>query len=361
MAADYYLNVYDTSGTRQFVVTDYASLSYTRRVNAPGLLQIGLRGDHPLLAVLADKWQVEVFRRPAGGNFARDFVGLARQEEFYYGEASTAALTLPGLMSMLAWRIVAYAAGAADLSEFIATAGETIAKTLVSYNAGANATTGNGRIRTGTISGLLVEADGAGGNSLDWYCAKANLLETLQDLAPLAGGDFDLVKTDVDEWQFRWYTGQLGTNRTATVKFSIELGNMGNPQYRHIRVDEKTVAIAGGPGEEAEREIVVRTGTNYAAGNDIEMFVNATDCDTTAGLEARGDAYLEESRARQEFSFDVLQTPACAYGAHYFLGDLVTAINPFTGAALTMKIEGVSISVSESGEENINVSMAVQG
>ena len=107
--ADYYLNVFDTSGDLQFVVTDFAALSYVRKVNSPGMLTVGLRGDHPLLAAIGDLWQVEVWRRPDGGTFARDFVGLARMAEYYFGEQGPAAvLTCPGLMSLLDRRIVAW-------------------------------------------------------------------------------------------------------------------------------------------------------------------------------------------------------------------------------------------------------------
>ena len=355
--ADYYLNVYDTSGDRQFVVADFTSLSYLRKVNAPGILQVGLRGDHPLLASIGDKWQVQVWRKPAGGIFARDFSGLARQAQFSYGEKGQAALTCPGLMSLLSWRIVAWYANTTDRSKFIGAKAETIMKTLVSYNAGASATTGNGRLRNGAITGLTVEADGAGGNTLDWFCAYDNLLETLQKLAAIAGGDMDLVQTAVDAWQFRWFSGQLGTDRTATVIFALERGNMANPQYESLRTGEKTVAIVGGKGEDAARATAIRTGTNYAAGNNIETFINASECDTTAGLQAKGDAALREVQAQENFSFDVLQTPATLYGTHYTLGDLVTAVNPFNGSSISLKVDEVKIDYQPDGKEKIDVKM----
>jgi hypothetical protein len=359
MMADYYLNVYDTSGDLQFVVTDFSSLSYLRKVNAPGLLQVGLRGDHPVLAAIGDKWQVQVFRKPDGGAFARDFTGLARQVQFSYADKSAAALTCPGLMSLLSWRIVAYYANLANRTKFITAQAETIMKTLVSYNAGSSAITGNSRLRNGAITGLTVEADGANGNSLDWFCAYDNLLETLQKLATIAGGDFDLVQTAVDAWQFRWYTAQLGSDKTASVIFAMERGNMANPQYESLRTGEKTVCIIGGKGEDAARATAIRTGANYAAGNDIEMFTNASDCDTTAGLQARGDATLKENQASEKFSFDVLQTPATSYGTHYNLGDLVTAVNPFTAAGISLKVDEVNIAISERGDEIIDVKMVV--
>lgn len=355
-AANYYLNVYDLAGDLRAVVTDFTSLSYTRRVNAAGMLTMTLRGDHPLPAAIQDKWQVEVWRKPAEGTFGRDFVGMYRMGEYYHGDnGPKAVLTCPGLMSMLGWRIVAWYANTANRSAFTAQPAETIMKTLVSYNAGSGATTGNGRLRTGTIAGLTVESDGGGGNSLDWYCAYENLLETLQKLAPIAGGDFDVVKTAADAWQFRFYSGQLGTDRTASVYFGVGLGNMANPQYKEIRIEEKTAAIVGGQGEDNSRAIVVRSGPDYSAANDIEMFEAAPDVGSEDGLEARGDAALDEQRAERSLAFDVLQTPATTYGVHYSLGDRVSAINPFGGETLAVKVDEVTITLDEDGAERIDI------
>ena len=352
----YRLDVYDTAGTLQAVLTDFTFLAYTKTVNAPGLLRFGLAGDHGLLSSLADKWQVEVWRKPEGAAWGRDFAAIYRTGQWTHGVLSKFTATCPGLMHLLQWRIVAWKAGTASRSVFASAKAETIMKTLASYNAAAAATTGNGRIRDGAIPGLTVATDGAAGNTLDWNCAYDNLLETLQKLSMIAGGDFDLVKTSATAWEFRWYTGQLGTDRTATVVFALERGNMGAPQHIGPRVNERTAAIVAGQGEEADRATVVRTGANYnASTNNIEMFVNASNSATTGGLNAQGDRKLAEAQARESFDFQALQAPATLYGVHYFLGDLVAAVNPFTGASLTLKVNSVSISLDESGQETIEL------
>jgi len=353
----YYLSVFDTSGDLQAVLTDFTSLSYNRKVNAPGLLQFTLPGDHDLLKMIGDKYQVEVWRKPEGGQFGRELIGIMRNIEYYYSDRSKAVLTCPGLMSMLGWRIVNWYAGTNNRSAFTAKPAETIMKTLVDYNAGSAATTGNGRLRNGAIAGLTVEADGANGNSKDWNCAYDNLLETLQDLALIAGGDFDLVKTSSTSWQFCWYTGQLGEDRTAKAVFTLERGNMANPQYKVLRMGAKTVCTVGGRGEGSARVTAIRTGADYSADNDIEMFANAVNCETTAGLQAAGDAALKDKQARESFGFDVLQTPATRYGMHYTLGDLVTAINPYTGGSMTLKITEASVSYTAKGEEKVAIQM----
>jgi hypothetical protein len=367
MTTAYRLDFYDISGTLQAVLTSSAaadgdgeksgflSLAYTKRVNKPGLMQFVLRGDHEILTSLADKWQIEVHRKPDSAAWARDFVGIYRQPKWTISDRKTFVGLCPGLTSMLGWRIVNWAANIANRTKFTSAKAETIMNTLVSYNAAANATTGNGRKRNGAITGLTVEADGAEGNTVDWYCAQANLLETLQELAQIAGGDFDLVKTSPTAWQFRWYTGQLGTDRTVSVIFSVELGNMANVHYSELRIQEKTVACVWGQGEDAGRDYVTRQGANYSSSNDIEMYVDAKDIDqeATAALNARGDQKLKEAQMVEVFEFDVLQAPQTRYGVHYFLGDKVTAVNPFSGVSLPLKVDAVSISFDQDGSEKV--------
>lgn len=358
---DYRLDAYDTSGTHQFTLTDFTQLGYKKRVNSQGVLTASFRGDHPLLSSIADKWQFEVWRRPTGQSWYRDFVGQYRRGVWEYKATSTFEITCVGLKNLLARRNVLWYAETNNRSEFTGVKGETIMKTLVSYNAGSSATTGNGRLRTGTITGLSVETDGTHGNTLDWSCAYDNLLKTLQDLALVAGGDFDLVKTSTTTYEFRWYTGQLGTNRTTTVKFSMGLGNMANPVYEENRIDEATVALVAGQGEASARATATRTGANYVVTeNDIEMFVDARSAKTTNALNAIGDQKLKDAQAIRSFRFDVLQSPKTLYGVDYFLGDLVTAINPFTGASYTEKVNAVAVALSSTGEEKISIELGVQ-
>jgi hypothetical protein len=181
----------------------------------------------------------------------------------------------------------------------------------------------------------------------------------LQDLARVGGGDFSLSKSGATSYQFNWHDGQLGTDRSATLVFSVAHGNMARPVYRHKRSDERTVAVVAGEGEAAERDTVIRTGANYAAGNDIELFVDARDLDSTAAYNARGDQKLDEAEARAELAYTVLQTPASAYGKHYGLGDL--AGYQFGALNGTHKVMAVHVSIDgdgQRGREVIDVEMA---
>ena len=203
MSTEYRLDMHTAAGVKIAEVTDFWSLGYQRRVNAPGLLTFGLAGNHRALADLEHNGQLIVYRRnPALGlPWTPDFWGLFRGQRRRYSDHDVFEATCPGILTMLGWRIVAWPAGTASRSSF-STRAETVLKLLVSYNAGPEATVANGRIRDGVIAGLSVEANEAGGNTISLDCAWANLLESLQKAATIGGGDFDLIKTGAAVWEF---------------------------------------------------------------------------------------------------------------------------------------------------------------
>lgn len=353
---------FNTAGVLQYETTDFLSLSYQRIVNGPGGAIIIYAGDHPLVDDLADKWTAQIWRcnQEIGLNWFLDFDCIFRSGRRVGTDPGLFYAYCPGQLHRLSWRHILYYAGTADRSEFTSEKAETVLKTLVTYNATSSASTANGRLRDGTMSEIAVESDGASGNTVDHYCSWEELLASLQRLAPLAGGDFDLVKTAATTYQFRWYTGQLGTDRSTTVIFATGLGNMGNPVYLVSHHQEKTVALAGGQGEGELRETAIRTGSDYhVTTNNIELFVDARNVKpgNTAGLQAMADQKLDTRRAEVDFAFDVLQTPACYYGLHYFLGDLVKVVNPFTGSTATMKINELSQIVPIQGDPILKVYM----
>jgi len=354
--AAYKLRFYSPAGVLVAETTDFGVLAYTKRVNIPGLLKFNMRGDHGSVALLENRSQIEVWRRNErrGLDWHCDFYGLYLSQERQYAERNIFTAYCPGQMWLLATRIIAWYTETTNRTVFTGIAAETIMKTLVDYNACANATMANGRLREGAITGLSIQTDGAAGNTLSWKCAYKNLLVELQDLAMAAGGDFDLIKTAAQAWEFRWYTGQRGADRRSTVIFAHERGNMANPRYHHGRINEKTVAVVGGQGEEDERDTRIMLGDDYSVSNDIETFVDARTRTSPLGLQDAGNERLNKLRARERFTWEVVQAPACFYGqvisgGDYELGDLVTA-RAF-GIEKEHKISGVTVTVAPSSKQ----------
>lgn len=358
--AKYELRIYNAAGALQYIVND-ATFTYTLRVNAPGFLQFSIDDTHPAAGNLDRDYQVEVHRQRAADSgesngIARyvDFYGLVRDEERRADGDGNSRIVYycPGQMDLLKRAIVAYPSGVDLRSDFTSDPAETVMKNLVKYNLTSSGTTGDGRVRNADETSITIEADGAGGNSIDYACAWRNVLSALQEVAQIGGGDFDLVKTAAATWDFRYFSGQLGTDRSASVIFALQYGNMANPTLRRNWLNETTVAIVGGQGEAGDRTVEVRTGTNYDSGdNSLEVFVDARDLTTTTGLQKRGDISLEKSEARDDLQFDVIQTPGSLYGLHYFLGDKVTGY--YQGITATKKIVGVTVGYTVEGVESI--------
>lgn len=375
MPVNYKVVVYDLSGNKAAELNDFNWVTLKKTVNNPGLLTLGLRGNHPLLADIADKYEVLLYRKPPafeiGGltiqpDWALELATLYRDVDWSFEKGKKSAiLYCQGINSILSWRRIAYYAGQAGKSQFTNIPAETILKDLVYYNLGAGATTGNNRILSNVITypTITIETDATGGNNLYIGCTTKNLLSILQEVASIGGGDFDLVRTGAGAYQFRFYAGQLGTDRSSTVTFALGLQNMDRPFYRVRRAKEFTVALVGGQGEANLRTFVTRQGANYnATYNNIEGFIAATDvkqdANEASNLSARGDAALAQNQAFEEFGFDVIQAPSSYYGVHYFLGDIVTIVNPFNGASYTQKISSINLSWAAGKAEQVGVEVS---
>ena len=363
----YELRIYNQAGTLKFLLTDFLRLEYSKVVNAPGLAVFDVIGTHPIVGNMARDWQVEVWRSRAADTGESnaiaayiDFGGLIRDEIRATDENGQTICTYyaVGYIHLLQRSIVAYAADVSNRTKFINTAAETIAKTLVTRNATLSGTTVDKRDRDVPAWGgyISVQTDGGLGEPLDVFCPRRNLLTTLQDIATVGFGDFDLIKTAARAWQFRWYADQRGTDRSASVVFALQYGNMARPQLRRRWIEEATVAIVAGQGTEGNRAIVVRTGINYNERvNSLEILVDARDVSTTAGLNARGDTYLDDLAAKDELTFSIIQTPASLYGLHYFLGDIVKGY--YQGVTSNKKISGVTIRLDADGNETIDIAL----
>jgi hypothetical protein len=365
--ADYSIVIKSRAGSVLRTLTGqeggFRQLSYRKELNGVGLLMFDLDAEHEAIDDLEEDGQVEVWRWDDANSITAyaDFQALFVDEERSADDDGNSVFRAicPGQMDFLAREVVAWPANTADRSLFTSDPAETILKTLVTYNAvTASATTANGRVRTTDIANISVASDGAGGNTLTYACAHKPLLEALQEVARIGDRDFYLTRTAAQSWQFA--TAQYaGTDRSASVVFALNYGNMSNPVLRRNRLNEKTVAIVGGQGTDDDRDFVIRTGTNYnATYNSKVVFYPATQYSTTDGYNAAGDIRLDELRAKDELTWDVIQTPGSLYGSHYFLGDLVTGY--YQGVTATKQIVGVTVTYAPGNDslETIQVETA---
>ena len=356
--SSYKVRVFTSAGLLRAEFDDFIALQYRNQVNTPALSVINTNAESGYAQYLVKNNRIEIWRKIVKDGaialpWTRDYEGKIRRSITSYKENSyRLQITCIGKLETLSRRIVAWYAATANRSRFTNLNGETIMKGMVEYNAGPGALASNGRIRDGAITNLTVEPDSMrGAAGLHWSCAWDNLLKSLQDLSKVAGGDFDVVSSGTDALDFKFFPGQLGTDRTEKVVFSVDRGNMINPVLTEDALGEETVAVVAGKGEEADRRTRVVIGVGYSSDNDIEGFTDAkNEEDTNDALDVKGAADLKKSEALNQLTFDIVQTDGSRYGIHYFLGDRVKAV--FLDHTDMLKIYAAEITVDRNNAEN---------
>ena len=203
------------------------------------------------------------------------------------------------------------------------------------------------------LPGLTVQPDAGGGIAGGpWAKQFQNLLDVVQEIRQTGGGDIDVVGTGPATYEFRWYEGQRGADRTANVLFALGRGNMGQPELNLSHLDETTAVLVGGQGEGAARQLVWRTDPVRMAQSPWgrrERWRDARQEADVAGLDALGDAYLVEGTPKEALTFVPLQVPGTLLGKHYFLGDLVTG--SYAGYTATKHVHSYTYSWSQEAQD----------
>lgn len=348
----YLIHILDASQEPVAICDDALSVSYKAEVNAPGLCAITVPEDHQILDLISLDTIIVVYisypalspvAKNAGQGYEVDFVGVYRDREISTDQNGNVyhTLLIPGLNEVLSRYVVAYFSGVTDKTQWVATELSEIIDDVVVANCTASATTGSGRFRDATvIHGLTTGGTVAGTDAVDFGVSPGtNVLDLLRELAPLAGVDFS-VSLNSGDIIFQQHDGQLGTDRSDSIIFDLALDNVVGSGYTLDRLREKTVAIVGGQGEASSRIFAVRFGANYAADNDKEFFINASDKEEDE-LTAIADAELVNYAARVQLQGSIAASLGYVYRRDFELGDLVKM--SFAGFEETKKIDSVQV------------------
>jgi len=359
MAATIELHIYSSAGVRQAIITDVLQVMTQRSVNDIDTMSIQVADTSASVQYLVYGAIVELYRTDIANGVAtyREAVGIVRFIQTKQTADITYTVVAFGFNVLLADRIVAYKSGLANLSQFTSVAAETVLKTLFTYNIGSSATVANGRYLDGRITGATTAASTAAGSSITVSCANQNLLLAMQKIQLNAGGDFAIVFTAPATYTFTWYTGQLGTDRSASVRFSVENGSLGQVTISDDRANDFTAAIVGGQGEGSARIITTRP-ASLPTGLDLrERFLDARNENSTAQYQALGDSALRDTTInRQSIQAQVIQSANLRYGRDYFLGDLVSVVAGST--TVTRKVQTVTLNNKPDGSEVIVIELA---
>lgn len=215
---------------------------------------------------------------------------------------------------------------------------ETIMRQYVSFNLGPSA------LAARRVDGLTLAADAALGTSITGRARLQKVLDLLQGLA-LSGGElgFEIVQSDTD-LEFRVYQP---VDRTATVKFSKELGNLRS--YEFIREGAKANHFVGGGGGEGVLRTFVEKAdaASVADYGRIEEFRDRRDTTDTIEITQTLDEELLANKDRTGVSIAPVDTDSIAFGTHYNLGDKVTVVA--AGQELQDIVREVTLTLDRNG------------
>lgn len=344
MTAVWELRLYDPDGARVATFDQPADLLVSAGVNRPATYALRINGSDARAALFELDGILEGWWRDAENGIAwrREFTAWAIDTDKWTDAGGLKQFISAGLglEDLLGRTIIDTYSGSAE-SQASGT-GEEVLKEYVDEQAGPGAGT---RARTG----LSLEAthSPALGSLWDGQRSNKNLLIVCQQIAEATGVQFGIERTGDYTFEFQVWTP---TDRSDTVIFAEERGNMGEPRVTSRGSQVSNWVKIGGEGEADDREIAYRedaTSVALSPQNRREIFLQAVDQSGSGQLESRGDQALAENRAAQSFTFSPLQTPGCLYGKHYFLGDLVRAL--YDGETYIKRVDTVTFHVSAAG------------
>lgn len=360
MAPYYTMQIYDTAGALQAVVTDFTQLAISRQFNAIDALQFSMNNRSPNAQYIDMGAFVNVYRQDVD-------LGIANQLEFSgfidivttIKELNTyLQVQAVGWLALLSRRYIAYKANAVNLSKFTAIPAETILKRLFNFNIGSSATTANGRLLDGSITGMTTAATAGTGTALTLKCSMLPLLKTMQEVAYSGGLAFTLTYTAPATWTFTTYVGQSGTDRTSSITLSVPTGTVSRITRVYSLRGDYNAVIVGGSGTEDAKQYATRP-ASLPTGLDLrETFVDAKNQQNApvSYLNQFGTKTLSiQQRKRVQYQVDVLQTSEMRYGRDYFFGDKIN-VN-FNNTVIPQYVYGVGLEWKATGDEVVSVKL----
>ncbi len=172
---------------------------------------------------------------------------------------------------------------------------------------------------------------------------------------------FDIVADTPTTLTFRTFAQQRGVDHRFPgginpVLISPEMGNLGEVIFTQDYRNEATYVAAAGKGEGSNRLTASAQDTTRQGMSPFglrEYFKDATQYDSTTGLQAEAEATLRSMRVKTIFQGRLIDMPGSRYGVDWGWGDYVTA--QAFGQLIDCRIDAVSVSVKPgSGYERVD-------
>lgn len=346
MTTRYEIVIYDPS-RRQLLarLRDFASLDYVLNENAPGAMTLVIPPIVPLNFFVQDT-QIEIWRYPDGHTPVLEGGSqwFVQRVQHNYGVEQTYQIEAVDAMTLLERRYVMYYAGS---NQTRATDNvDDIMKKVIRENFAPAGVTILGRVVAPagwSAAGLLaVEGDRQELPSITKSFSWRRISDLFIDLAveSMAAGTYTayrFIQTNSISGllSFRTFAGSYGVDRRAVLGvggavirgkiLAPEFNTLIEAQITYDYSESLTAVIAGGAGEQSLRTIGGAVVPVLTPWGYKERFVDKTDTNSIAELNAYAAGQLALARVKERFTGRVNETPDNRYGIDYGLGWLLTA------------------------------------
>ncbi len=347
--AEYEVYIYTPQNVLKSILTDFLSIDYTLVTNGLHALVLELPGEYEI----AEDDRFELYR-DAGLVGETQFIATEELIRLGAGGEYLTVIQAAGALKVLDWPLINYAPGLLE-THHSGYAGNII-KQLARQNLGTLATD----TARNMTEHLAIQADANDGTVITIDMGWRRLLEAIKEVAASsaeAGTDiyYDVIKNSAGKLELRTYSGQRGTDRSATVVLSTERGNLAEPKLTRSYVNAANRAIVGGTGQEIWRNVVEVPNTaqvNNSPWGYVKEHLHTCSAETIAAAIRYGDAYLSLNANKISLTGTPVDTPGTAYGTHYGWGDKISI--EFLGYVAAVRIDLVRVTV-QGGKETVQL------
>ena len=384
MGATYEVWLTDDSGNKMFLLDKYSSIYYTRCVNILSTIQIMFPFKEWFAQVkpyFQPDWRIDVWRSPATGvPMRREDMYMLRKAEIYTRKSDgVQMIVLRGRngMELLNRRsVVQYEETSyTEKTDYIDDMMKAIVREQCLYGSCVDADGVSDNDRAFPVDEFVVQEDLSLGPSTTMVCVDKVVFDVIKELREASFdmnytlstnrkiyyGVVPFIMTDGRVgYRFETYADLRGADRTNGVVFSVENGNMLEPNYEESHFDEINVCYAKGQGLSNERltyELENLTLIQKSRWNRREEVRSATNESTEEGLITVANTALAEGRPSYMLDATFLNTPGSEntprslYGLDWDMGDLVP-VN-YAGKQFDIEIYSVGVTLDEGGAESI--------
>ncbi len=343
-------------GNRIADASNFLSLEYSRVVNGVSTAKLTLPGDFNTQYIIIPDGRLEIWRKLDSGReyLDTDTIWLIKKVVYKIDGAGLQTITIeadtPLCILREPGRYVGYFANSAQAT-YAAWYADNNIKQVARENIGS------GALASRDLSAYIsIDPNLSLGAIVGKSFAFRDCLKTMQEFADASttAGTyiaFDIVADTPTTLTFRTFAQQRGVDHRFPgginpVLISPELGNLGEVTFSQDYRNEITFVGAGGKGEGNQRltataQDTVRQGLSPFGLR--EYFKDATQYDSTVGLQAEAEAVLRSGRSKTLFQGRLIDMPDSRYGVDWSWGDYVTA--QAFGQLIDCRIDAVSVSV----------------